>query len=60
MPHLIESLLLGVLLLLVWSWMLPGLKAAMLRSRHEPADWSGVLLPLTVVVAFVVLLIAMV
>jgi len=55
-----ETLLLGVLLLLVLFWMGPGIKAAMAQSRTAPSDWVGVLVPLGFVVVLVIFLLAMV
>lgn len=55
-PSTWESLLLGVLALLLVLWWRPGLKAAWERSRQAEKDWPAALLPLAAVVAFVVLL----
>ncbi|MBK9132226.1 MAG: hypothetical protein IPM20_11405 [Gammaproteobacteria bacterium] len=55
-----QVVLAGVVLLVLW-WTLPGVKAALARSRQaERRDWRGVLLPVGVVVIFVLLLIALV
>ena len=55
-----QVVLVGVVLLVLW-WTLPGVKAALERSRQaERRDWRGVLLPVGVVVIFVLLLIALV
>lgn len=55
-----QVVLAGVILLVLW-WTLPGVKAALERSRQaERRDWRGVLLPVGVVVLFVLLLIALV
>lgn len=48
------------MVLLVMFWMGPGIKAAFTQSKAAPADWSGVLVPLGLVVVLVVFLIAMV
>jgi hypothetical protein len=55
-----ENLLLGALALLMIFWMKPGIKAAMEKSKTAKSDWSGLLIPLVLVVLFVVFLIAMV
>lgn len=55
-----ESLLLGVLALLVILWWRPGLKAAWQRSQEAEKDWPAALLPLGAVVLFVLLLLLMV
>jgi hypothetical protein len=55
-----ENVLLGALALLVIFLMKPGIKAALKRSKTAKADWSGLLIPLALVVLFVMVLIAMV
>ncbi|MCC6207789.1 MAG: hypothetical protein IT488_06525 [Gammaproteobacteria bacterium] len=55
-----QVVLAAVILLVLW-WTLPGIKAALERSRQaEQRDWRGALLPVGVVVIFVLLLIALV
>ena len=55
-----ESLLLGVMVILIIFWMRPGIKASLEQSKKAEADWGGVLLPLGFVVMFVIFLVAMV
>ncbi|MGD0961979.1 MAG: hypothetical protein ABSB19_19390 [Methylomonas sp.] len=55
-----ESLILGALAILLLFWFRPGVKAAFTLSKQSPADWPGVLIPLALVVAFVLVLIALV
>ncbi len=55
-----ESLLLGVMALLLIFWFRPGIKAAMQRSSEAESDWPAVILPLGLVILFVIFLIAMV
>ncbi|MCC6302454.1 MAG: hypothetical protein IT489_06610 [Gammaproteobacteria bacterium] len=56
-----QQAVLAVVILLVLWWTLPGVRAALERSRRaEQRDWRGVLLPVGVVVIFVLLLIALV
>lgn len=55
-----ENLLLGVMALLVILMLQRSAKTAFARSREVKADWMAVLLPLTLVVAFVIFLIKMV
>jgi len=53
--------LLGGLALLVLFWAGPGVKAMLEKSRQaEERDWAGLLVPLLLVVAFVILLMKMV
>lgn len=55
-----EILLAGVVALLLIFWFRPGIKAALERSQQAPKDWRGVLIPLAIVVAFVLVLILIV
>jgi hypothetical protein len=56
-----EMVLLGGLALLVLFWAGPGVKAMLEKSRQaEERDWAGLLVPLLLVVAFVILLMKMV
>lgn len=55
-----ETLLLGVLVLLIIFWMRPGIKASLEQSRKAPADWQAVLVPLDLVVLFVIFLMVVV
>jgi len=55
-----EKVLLGVLVLLVLLWFRPGIKAAFQPGQGgSREDWLGLLLPIGLVIAFVILLIAM-
>ena len=56
----LESLVLGAFALLLVFWWQPGIKAALVRSKHAPSDWPSVLLALGWVMMFVIFLIAMV
>lgn len=59
-PSVWESVLIGVLVLLVLLWFRPGFKQAMRQSREaENKDWRGVLLPIGAVILFVILVIMM-
>jgi hypothetical protein len=56
-----QQALLGLIAVLVVWWSLPGIRAALARSRQaEHKDWRGALLPIGLVVLFVLLLIALV
>jgi hypothetical protein len=56
-----EMILLGGLALLVLFWAGPGVKAMLEKSRQaKERDWAGLLVPLLLVVAFVMLLMKMV
>ena len=55
-----ENIILGALAILLLFWMQPGIKAALARSKETPANWPSVILPLGLVVAFVLLLLALV
>jgi multidrug transporter EmrE-like cation transporter len=51
---------LGVIALIMVLLFAPGIKKAMQQSQQAEKDWKGVLLPIVVVIAFVLLLIALV
>jgi hypothetical protein len=56
-----EMVLLAVLALLVLFWAGPGVKAMLEQSRQaKERDWTGLLVPLLLVVAFVLLLMKLV
>ena len=60
-PSLWIQLLLGVVALLIFVMFLPGVRAALERSRQaQQRDWRGFLVPIVLVVAFVLFLISMV
>lgn len=54
-----ESLIIGVMALVLLFWMQPGIKAALARSRQAPSDWPSLFVPMLMVVMFVLFLIAM-
>lgn len=56
-PSTWESILIGLIALLMIFWFSPGIKASIERSRQAESDWGAVLLPLAVVVLFVFFLI---
>jgi hypothetical protein len=56
-----EMVLMGALAILVLFWAGPGVKATLEKSRQaKERDWAGLLVPLLLVVAFVILLMKMV
>jgi hypothetical protein len=56
-----EMIILGAVALGVLFWFGPGVKTMLEQSRKaENKDWSGVLVPIIIVVIFVFLLIKMV
>jgi len=56
-PSTWESILIGLIALLVIFWFSPGIKASIERSKQAKSDWGAVLLPLAAVVLFVFFLI---
>ncbi|MCI0653658.1 MAG: hypothetical protein L0Y39_04170 [Methylococcaceae bacterium] len=58
-PSTWQIILYGALALLVIFWFRPGIKASLERSRNAKKDWLAVLVPIAVVVAFMIFLIAM-
>lgn len=60
-PETWEMIAIGAVVLVVIFLFRPGLKEAFRRSKEaENKDWSGVLLPIGLVVLFVILLISLV
>ena len=56
-----EMVLIGAITVLVLLWFGPGVKTMLEQSRQaESRDWTGVLIPIVLVVLFVFLLISMV
>lgn len=55
-----ENILLAAFAILLIFWMKPGIKAALERSKTAQSDWSGLLIPLALVILFISFLIAMV
>lgn len=54
-----ETILLGLVALLVILWFRPGIKAAFQHAKQmEQKDWKGFLLPIALVVLFVIFLLA--
>ncbi|PCH83084.1 MAG: hypothetical protein COB89_07505 [Piscirickettsiaceae bacterium] len=53
-----EQIALGAVALLAIFWFRPGIKAALKQSEEAEKDWSGLLLPIAVVILFVVFLVA--
>ena len=52
-----ETIVIGIVAILVIFWFSPGIKAAMERGKQVQADWPAVLIPLGIVALFVYLLI---
>ncbi|MGR8932713.1 MAG: hypothetical protein ACU836_19005 [Gammaproteobacteria bacterium] len=55
---ILETLVLGGLIILLLFWMVPGIKGAIERGKQTPADWKSVILPIGLVALFVLFLIA--
>ena len=55
-----ENILLGVMVLGVIFWMKPGIKSSMFQSKQAESDWIGLLIPMSLVVMFIIFLVAMV
>ena len=55
-----ELITIGAVVLLVLFWFRPGLKQAFKQSKEATnKDWTGVLLPIGLVVLFVIVLISL-
>ena len=60
-PDTWELIAIGAVVLLVLLWMRPGMKQAFKQSKEATQkDWTGLLIPIGMVVLFVILLIALV
>ncbi|MFZ2725655.1 MAG: hypothetical protein WAX77_05360 [Methylococcaceae bacterium] len=55
-----ENVILSIMALAIMGLLIPSAKIALERSKDVPKDWMGLLLPLGLVIAFVIFLIAMV
>ena len=51
-----EQILIGALALLMVLWFFPGIKPMLEESKEAPKDWAGLLIPISLVVAFVIFL----
>lgn len=60
-PAVWEMVLAGALVALVLFWWRPGIRAAFEQSRNaQNKDWRGVIVPLLLVAAFVLLMLALI
>ncbi|MBD3671658.1 MAG: hypothetical protein HUJ29_12885 [Gammaproteobacteria bacterium] len=56
-----ESVVLGIIAIVLLIWLFPGVKERMLNSpKGSASDWKGLAIPLLVVVLFIVFLISLV
>ncbi len=58
-PKTWELILVGALAIILIFVFRPGVKAAFEQSRRAEKDWAGLLIPLAIVVALVVLLLVL-
>lgn len=54
-----EKIIVGILMLLVVLWFLPGTRTMIEASKKASKDWEGFLIPMVAVVLFIVFLILM-
>ncbi len=54
---ILETIIIGLIALLVLFWFSPGIKAALERGKQARSDWPAVVIPLALVVLFVFFLI---
>lgn len=52
-----EQIFLGIMVLLILFWFIPGIKSNMKHSSAAESDWPGLLKPIAAVVVFIILLI---
>ncbi len=55
-----EKVVVAILAIGLVIWLYPSLKQSLERSKEVEKDWKGVLIPLGMVVAFVIFLLAIV
>lgn len=55
-----ENVIMAMMALVILWLFIPSTKAALENSKTAAKDWAGLLLPLALVIAFVIFLIAMV
>ncbi len=55
-----EQVLVGAIALLAIFFFFPGIKATFKKSREAKSDWTGLLIPIALVVLFVLFLISVV
>ena len=55
-----ESVALGAVILVILFWQFPKISTMLAASKDAEKDWSGLLWPLALVVAFVIFLISLV
>lgn len=53
-----EKLVLGGFALVIIFWFFPGAKSMLEKGKDAPKDWSGVLIPIGLVVLFIIFLIS--
>lgn len=52
-----EKIIIGILIILVLLWFMPGTRSMIEASKDAPKDWKGLLLPIGAVILFIVFLI---
>ena len=52
-----EKIIVGILMLLVVLWFLPGTRNMIEASKDAPKDWEGFLIPIGAVILFIVFLV---
>ncbi|MCY4050437.1 MAG: hypothetical protein OXE41_08915 [Gammaproteobacteria bacterium] len=52
-----EKIIVGILMLLVVLWFLPGTRNMIEASKDAPKDWMGILIPISGVILFILFLI---
>ena len=59
MPSMLETIVLGVFVVLLLMWWTPTMRAAIVHSRSAEKHWAAALWPLAIVILFVLGLIAL-
>ena len=53
-----EKVVIGIILVVLIFWLLPGTRQMIEKSKGAPKDWKGLLIPIVAVVLFIMFLIS--
>jgi hypothetical protein len=53
-----EKVVIGIILVVLIFWLLPGTRQMIEKSKDAPKDWKGLLIPIAAVVLFIMFLIS--
>jgi len=53
-----EKIVIGIFVVVLLFWLLPGTRQMIENSKDAPKDWKGLLIPIAAVVLFIMFLIS--